>query len=701
MGQPIQVVITAESEAALKNIQNFVAQANSGLNQLSTAGTQGLKQMAQGAKEASTHIAGLSYYARSAGDSIRYALAGGGARAGFYALDEMLRGLLASGIGLSTLLPVLGAVAAAAGGGFLIWREYTSAEREAEQAAKDLKTQLEGQVKLVTHLKDLQKAGLMSPQAIQKNLDYLSGKTPLYKDAATGQITTSPTPSEEIPPVNYGMSFGAPPGPTQAIANQKATALEVQKYIQDNLTIQGKLDDSSIEAANKLKDLREEIHTQSLTEAEQEKQKIHEKYQSEREDIDKLAAGMGVLLTPEKQRENEAAKALSLQNEAREQAAVDFKTRQEETQKADEAAAASKEYYSKIVAQENSDLERKLTLDAANAGKTREENFQHEYQARMFLLTQQYFEGSIDEKQYTEAVQEATAKRIEGVNRELADQQRLHEEMVRFQQEDARQTGEETLRNPAASQTAKQQALQGLIDQTKQLLDQNQTEIELAETEKQRNELIQERQRLEHQYSQYQVEQLEQEKSMNDARVTGVRTMFGQMGQAAKAFGSEGVAVYRGFAIAQAVIDTAKAAIGAYSSVVGIPYIGPILAPAAAAAAVAAGAVQIAAIESASARERGGPVSAGSPYIVGERGPELLIPASDGHIVNANDTARMMGFSGQSGSARSAASSSAPKISVNLFNDLNAINKHAKDNPEFSHILVDIMRGKASYLQPQ
>lgn len=38
----------------------------------------------------------------------------------------------------------------------------------------------------------------------------------------------------------------------------------------------------------------------------------------------------------------------------------------------------------------------------------------------------------------------------------------------------------------------------------------------------------------------------------------------------------------------------------------------------------------------------GGPVSAGKPYLVGERGPELVIPRQDGHVIPAEPTAALM-----------------------------------------------------------
>jgi SLT domain-containing protein len=41
------------------------------------------------------------------------------------------------------------------------------------------------------------------------------------------------------------------------------------------------------------------------------------------------------------------------------------------------------------------------------------------------------------------------------------------------------------------------------------------------------------------------------------------------------------------------------------------------------------------------ARAGGGPVSAGSPYLVGELGPELFVPSTSGQVVSADDTERL------------------------------------------------------------
>ena len=37
-------------------------------------------------------------------------------------------------------------------------------------------------------------------------------------------------------------------------------------------------------------------------------------------------------------------------------------------------------------------------------------------------------------------------------------------------------------------------------------------------------------------------------------------------------------------------------------------------------------------------RAHGGPVDAGKPYVVGEKGPEIIIPTSDGNVLSNDDS---------------------------------------------------------------
>lgn len=78
------------------------------------------------------------------------------------------------------------------------------------------------------------------------------------------------------------------------------------------------------------------------------------------------------------------------------------------------------------------------------------------------------------------------------------------------------------------------------------------------------------------------------------------------------------------------ISDSYTAAMSAYKSLAGIPFIGPALGAAAAATVIGAG-VSYAA-KSLAGRALGGQVRAGESYVVGERGPEILTMGSNGKI---------------------------------------------------------------------
>lgn len=606
----------AKLDGFLKDINARVTVTNSGLASVSRKASSEVESVVQNAaKKTTTHIAGMTFAFRSAIDGIRAAAAGGGSRAIFYSIDEAVRALIASGVGLSILVPVLAAVAAAVGGGYLVWREYTSATRAAEKATKDLHDSIQGTAEVFKQMQQLQKAGLISPEAFQRNIDILTGKIKLFKDAegSVTQSATSPTSTQ-----------GIVPGSPRTFQNQNAplTGPELVKYLQEQLAVPGGLDAEQVTAQNKAKQLRDEIHAKAISDTEEEIQKTREKFQAERDALDAQTVVQGKLLTNKERQQNAEAKILSLQNE---QVEIN-RIRQEQ---ADRIAEATNKTKSEFAAAANERLDKELDASAAAQTKTREQIYQEEFEKRIALLSLLKLTGFLNESQYTEAVQQATTKRLQGVNAETAANERLHAEILKMRQDEARAAAEEIVRNPSSSQGAKEKAIQYLIEETQRRLEQNQTQLELNDNDEKGLELLRERAQLERQLGAYQVQQLEQDKTINAAREQGVVKMFGNMAAASKAFGREGVAAYKGFAIAQATIDTAKAAIGAYSSVVGIPYVGPFLAPIAAAAALAAGAAQIGAIESASGYLEGGYTGAGpADEVAGvvHRG-EFVIPA--------------------------------------------------------------------------
>jgi hypothetical protein len=99
--------------------------------------------------------------------------------------------------------------------------------------------------------------------------------------------------------------------------------------------------------------------------------------------------------------------------------------------------------------------------------------------------------------------------------------------------------------------------------------------------------------------------QADEEAMIQQQKLQMASATFGMLASLAMAFynasGQQSKAAftaYKAFAIAQATIDTIKAAVGAYAAMASIPYVGPALGIAAAAAAIAFGMARVAQIAS-------------------------------------------------------------------------------------------------------
>jgi len=103
---------------------------------------------------------------------------------------------------------------------------------------------------------------------------------------------------------------------------------------------------------------------------------------------------------------------------------------------------------------------------------------------------------------------------------------------------------------------------------------------------------------------------------------SGKKTVSALSGQYKWAFD-----LHKSFAIKDALIDTYKAVSTAMASAP------PPLNYGLAAVALAQGVANVQMLRSTSFREKGGPITAGQPYIVGERGPELIVPNQAANVV--------------------------------------------------------------------
>lgn len=110
-----------------------------------------------------------------------------------------------------------------------------------------------------------------------------------------------------------------------------------------------------------------------------------------------------------------------------------------------------------------------------------------------------------------------------------------------------------------------------------------------------------------------------------DRRMNQLSTFTAQLRDAAK-YNGAALAVYKTSATAETIIGTYTAAQQAYAAMAGIPYIGPALGIAAAAAAIASGMARVASIQSTQAYADGGLVTSPTIGLVGEAGDEVIIP---------------------------------------------------------------------------
>lgn len=132
---------------------------------------------------------------------------------------------------------------------------------------------------------------------------------------------------------------------------------------------------------------------------------------------------------------------------------------------------------------------------------------------------------------------------------------------------------------------------------------------------------------LTHQYlsKQSAMQKLAQQKDFGDLKEEGRETLGALSGHYKAAFD-----LNKSFALKDALINTYKAVSTALASAPFPINIGL------GALALANGMMQVQSIRATQFREKGGPMSAGSPYIVGERGPELIVPNQAANVVPNN-----------------------------------------------------------------
>jgi hypothetical protein len=187
MGEPIKIVVTAETQAAAAALRDFVAGANSGLKTLAATGATascGLKELRETALLSHEGFRTLESSVLLLGGTRFPELAMGvmGASQGLRALRTMA---LLTKIPLAEMLPIVGGIAAALVGGYLLWEDYGGGMESAEAKAKRLGDELKKIPDLLAAIEAAQKGGKLTAAQADSFRDILGGRTPIYRKAGS------------------------------------------------------------------------------------------------------------------------------------------------------------------------------------------------------------------------------------------------------------------------------------------------------------------------------------------------------------------------------------------------------------------------------------------------------------------------------------------------------------------------------------
>jgi len=93
-------------------------------------------------------------------------------------------------------------------------------------------------------------------------------------------------------------------------------------------------------------------------------------------------------------------------------------------------------------------------------------------------------------------------------------------------------------------------------------------------------------------------------------------------------------------------------------------------------------------IAAASFRESGGPVSAGQPYIVGERRAELFVPNQSGFILPSVPSAQSFSMTREQPVLNQG---NGPTVRMHIVDSVEAAHKRARQDPKMEDWVVDVV----------
>jgi hypothetical protein len=457
MGEPIKIVVTAETAAAAAALQQFVQNTGAGLKTIAAVGD-----------EAAHHMGGVVYQFRSAIDAIRFAAMDGGPRAAFYAVDEAVRGLVASGMTMSTLIPVIGGVGLAGVGLYGIYKTLTFGQDELIRKNNELTESYKQLPEVISHINNAFKSGFISSDERDKLLEQIGVlKKIVSPDEFKAAVAGSLGGGVQAPQVNAQFTgrislsnFGLPDQHDLANANEE---LAKMGYLLKSVDDKGKTTYTVSDQGNailKIEELQKKIALERLAGFDRERAAAKQTYDSELAALNEYIerAGDKLKVSPDKLRadlagaySDQVAHIASEADAAAARKAADAARQQAEAEK------QIREQYAEQFRAANKVIEDQITGDASAAGKQREDFYFRENVEKMAVATKFLIEGKISNAEYTDAVAESQKELLAGVEKQNAEYFR----QLQLKRELARADAEVQLKriqtNPFLTDTQKQQ----------------------------------------------------------------------------------------------------------------------------------------------------------------------------------------------------------------------------------------------------
>lgn len=674
-----------------------------------------------------------------------------------------------SGVELALLGPILGGVAAVVATGVIAWKAYQEEMQEAGNRALETAEKIKTVTEFLQQLNALRSSGAISPGRQGFLEAVLRGKGGSY----TGSVS----------PADAALLERLEKAGVKAPRIGETYSPEALKKLQDYLMRQGLLvpDENrekpgvfesiltpngpksqpayvlspAVEAMQKLRDMRMEMRNDYLTGDEKEVAELAKKYQDLATAV-KLygeAAVQGGLMSRQRL-ESDLKEVAALESAAI--GRLDMSQQFEKQKKADQMASeAFDKRQAELAAdakRQQEELERKLTLDAAREGKTRQELFEQEYEQRMRLIQELYYSGTFTEKEYTAAVDQAVIQRLEA--RKAEAERAIQLQNAQSEIELARIQGQRQLlsMNPDLTLAERKAKLLELLREENRLLEENinlqrRRITDMSMTPEARMAASKQLQELEQRRSENIRNQGDVGRSgtfAGEARkgIVELNNDFGNLGgNAAKVAldsmrdGVRGVsnaitdAIYGTQSWAEAWASIGRAAVSSMIEML-TQYVASKLAmmavdaiyhkksqAQAAATTVSSGtagvaqagaqggwvgvliymgvfAAAVAAISAIAAGVSGAYAKGGRPVpgemaLVGEQGPELFVPDGPGTVLTASQTAAVM--SGKGGRGGAASGTGGGSTRVVIVSDERKL-RDMQNNPEFENIVVNLMK---------